>query len=157
LQELFDCDAEAGILTWKMPGQGRKVGHQAGTQRPDKYWIVSIDNNRYAVHRIIYSMHHQVEPVGCVDHMNGDPSDNRIDNLRLVTYRQNNSNRKHHRAGKLVGASRLKNGRWQSRIWVEGKPIQIGTFATEQEAHDAYKNACEIVRQIESTPSQETQ
>jgi len=81
-----------------------------------------------------------------IDHINGNKIDNRIENLRLVTARQNQQNQKKHREGQLVGCYFDKsNGKYQARIKISGKTIYLGRYKTEQEAHKAYKIACKHI------------
>lgn len=82
-----------------------------------------------------------------IDHINGNKIDNRIENLRLVTNRVNGQNRKEHRNGKLQGCYYRKLiKKYVGQIKVSGKKIHIGHFATEQEAHEAYKIACKHIK-----------
>jgi len=81
-----------------------------------------------------------------IDHINGNKIDNRIENLRLVTNRQNQQNRKKHRAGRLTGTWYDKrNHNWKSQIKINKTHITIGNYKTEQEAHEAYKIACKYI------------
>lgn len=76
-----------------------------------------------------------------VDHIDGDITNNSIDNLRWCTKRENQQNLKLHRNGKLCGTRMFEtqNGvRWASNIEIKGKSIYIGAFDTELEAHQAY-------------------
>ena len=80
---------------------------------------------------------------GYIDHINGIKTDNRLDNLRVVTPRQNLQNTKRHRKGGLVGASLCKNTErstrsWRASIYLDGKQTHLGMFETELEAHNAY-------------------
>ena len=87
-----------------------------------------------------------------IDHINGDRIDNRIENLRLVTRRENQQNQKIHRAGRLAGTYYNKiyhNDKiyhyWLSQIKIDSKQIHVGYYKTEQEAHEAYKIACKYI------------
>lgn len=76
-----------------------------------------------------------------IDHIDGNVLNNTPNNLRLVSNRQNQQNHKKHRDGKLPGATyRKKSNRWCSRAVVSGKIVNLGCFATELEAHQAYLN-----------------
>jgi hypothetical protein len=69
-----------------------------------------------------------------VDHINHDPLDNRKCNLRIVTIKQNNWNRK-----SVKGYSWSKQAnKWWAKIIVNNKLIHIGYYNTEEEAHNAY-------------------
>lgn len=91
-------------------------------------------------HRIIYILTQGEIPLGMqIDHINGNRIDNRIENLRLVTNRQNGQNKQHHRNGRLAGCTynKLKK-RWSARIRFKGVKLSLGTYETEPEAHQAY-------------------
>ncbi len=81
-----------------------------------------------------------------IDHTNGDKLDNLLENLRLVTRRQNAHNRKERREGKTtskfvgVSWSNIAN-KWQAQIQVNGKQYHIGLFTNEEEASEAYQRA----------------
>jgi len=77
-----------------------------------------------------------------VNHINFIRNDNRVENLEIVTSREN-TNLKHIKSSsKYVGVNynpRLK--KWRSRIIIDKKPIYLGTFDTELEASEYYENA----------------
>ncbi len=74
-----------------------------------------------------------------VDHINGDARDNRRENLRLSSPRQNSWN-KRPKAGKFKGVF-ARRKRFVARIKVGSKIINLGGFATAHEAADAYDAA----------------
>lgn len=83
-----------------------------------------------------------------VDHVNGNKLDNRLENLRYCTVRENLSfdNRKYkkHLASKYVGVSIATGSRkrkWRSRIEINGKTKVLGYFEFEKDASEAYQNA----------------
>jgi hypothetical protein len=82
-----------------------------------------------------------------VDHIDGNGLNNRRENLRIVTHRQNHQNKKCHRAGgkkssRFLGVRLHKaSGLWQTRIWINGKELSLGYFHDEQKAGDAYQKA----------------
>ena len=80
-----------------------------------------------------------------IDHINGNPHDNRIDNLRLATSAQNNQNaRKMRRKNNkpmhslYKGISRCSPNRWRSDVRSQGKHHDLGVFLSETEAALAY-------------------
>lgn len=77
-----------------------------------------------------------------VDHINGQPSDNRLCNLRLVTLEQNAKNRRINRNSALgtKGVS-LRKGYYIARIQVNKKRIGLGYFKSQAEAVAAYRGA----------------
>ena len=83
-----------------------------------------------------------------IDHLNGDKLDNRIENLRLGTSRENSQNRASHRGGKLVGCYfRRDYSKWQALITINDKQINLGLYKTEPEAHQVYLTALELIGQ----------
>ena len=79
-----------------------------------------------------------------VDHINNNPLDNRIENLQLISQRQNAEkaylNKK--TSSKYTGVSWHKQyNKWISRIRIDGKLKHLGYFTDEYEAHVAYRNA----------------
>lgn len=114
-----------------------KVNHNRG------YCKVHADTRHVLYHVIVWVLVNGDIPDGlCIDHINGDKIDNRIENLRLVSNRKNLQNQKEHRKGKLVGASLdRKTGKW--RCFVRdpdtGSQLYLGSFITESEAHNTYK------------------
>lgn len=117
-------------------------------------WQWRLDNG-YAIRRETVNgkvstirMHREITncPQGqCVDHINGNRLDNRRENLRICTTRQNQQN-KHFtkRNGKssqsqFKGVSMyVKKGLWRARIKAEGKCITLGYFRDELSAARAY-------------------
>ena len=72
-----------------------------------------------------------------VDHIDNNPLNNRVDNLQLITQRENLS-----KDGKTEFTGVQKKGnKFQSKIKVNGKSIYLGVFSTPKEASLYYQNA----------------
>lgn len=75
-----------------------------------------------------------------LDHIDGNKLNNDISNLRLVTKRENDQNKKCHRNGKLPGVSYRKDQKkWRALAQIDYKTYSLGSYNTEQEAHEVYK------------------
>lgn len=95
--------------------------------------------------RILVQMHHEI--IGkkeglVVDHVNGNGLDNRRENLRLITNRQNTQNRHTERDSKYPGVGWSKyNKKWCARIRINNDRLHLGYFINEADAYRAYCDA----------------
>ena len=81
-----------------------------------------------------------------IDHINGNGLDNRRENLRIVTRRQNSQNRHDARTSKYPGVSwetRVK--KWAVRLRWNGKNQFLGHYKNEIEAATVYRVACAVL------------
>lgn len=78
-----------------------------------------------------------------IDHINSDKLDNRAENLRIVTARENCSklSEKKKKISKYIGVSKDIYSRWESYIRIKNKLYKLGIFETEDEAREAYLKA----------------
>lgn len=133
-----------GFLYWKVnPSCKIKAGALAGSFSYRGYMKVSINKRRYYVHRIVWEMHNGPIPVGYeVDHIDRNPSNNLIQNLRLVTHRVNMRNQPPKTNSGCMGVSWYKAyNKWQVRIKVDGVTLFIGYFEKLSDAINARKEA----------------
>ena len=105
-----------GELYWKVAtGSRAVVGKMAGSLNHDGYKRIKINNKLYSTHRLIFLMFNGYLPE-CVDHIDGNPSNNIIENLRQATKAQNCLN------SKLLNRNKsgIKGVSWnkQKKAWV---------------------------------------
>jgi len=91
MQELFTYDAENGRLFWKVSrGSAAKTGSVAGWLHDEGYRCLEVNLVKYKEHRVIWTMVNGPIPSGLeVNHKDENKSNNRIENLELVTPEQN--------------------------------------------------------------------
>ncbi len=99
-------------------------------------------------HRIAWALHYGVlpDPSMEIDHINGDRSDNRISNLRLVSQVDNLRNKTQYKNCKhgYPGIFKDLDGRkkpWRAGIGVNGTVIKVGSFRCKTAAIFARKAA----------------
>ncbi len=137
---------ENGSLKWKVsPARRAKRGDIVGSIQTSGYCVFMYKGKRYYSHRIIWEMLHGPIPDGVeIDHINHDRADNRIENLRLVSGKENMKNKsmqKNNISG-VTGVSWNKNRmKWQAQISVNGKIIYLGIFSDFNSAVSARKVA----------------
>jgi hypothetical protein len=113
-----------------------------------KWWLTRAGRTTYALSRArgadgrwhTITMHGLITGHPFVDHRNGDGLDNRRSNLRAATRTQNTQNSRAIRgkSSRYKGVRWHTNRKWQARIRVNGKPLHLGMFATEEDAARAY-------------------
>ncbi len=143
LRELLSYDETSGEFRWKVkPCKGRHVGDVAGNLNTNGYVQIRIKGKLYMSHRLAWLYVHGEWPKDQIDHIDGNRSNNRLNNLRSVSNRENACNQKSHREGRLFGSHYSKHDKkWRARIEINGKRISLGLFPTEQDAHEAYLKA----------------
>lgn len=96
------------------------------------------------LHRIIMD----AKPGEIVDHINGNPLDNRRRNLRVTTSSVNNQNARKRKDGvtsKYKGVSWYAPGRcWKAQIQIKGKKRHIGYYPSQEDAAAAYNSELDI-------------
>ena len=145
---LFEYSREKGELIWKSPPLRNSylIGKNAGNLNEHGYVQIRLNRKNFLVHRIIWAIEKGFESA-MIDHINGNRSDNRIENLKHSNPRLNSNNLKRHREGKLVGATWVKSyNKWWSRIRIKGKEIHLGYFETEKQANEMYMAALQVIK-----------
>lgn len=84
-----------------------------------------------------------------VSHVNRDKLDNRLENIRVVTNRENTSNNRKGTSSEYVGVGWSKScNKWQANIYVNGNRESLGYFTDEYEAHLAYEKRLKEINRI---------
>ena len=113
LNELFEY--VDGDLYRRITVQGSPAGNKVGWVNSTGYKWVNFDRKKMLMHRVVFVMFHGYEPA-LIDHIDGDKTNNKIENLREATKSQNGFNRKIHTNNR----SGCKNVCWnkQSNCWI---------------------------------------
>ncbi len=141
LRELLDYNPDTGIFTWKKGLKGTAQGGTAGYMRYDGYIKISIDGQPYLAHRLAWVYVFGSNPIKMLDHIDRNPSNNSIGNLRLATPALNNANTEIKNKYGYRGIGINRRGGWIASISIKGKVIKLGNFSTKEAAAKAYQDA----------------
>ena len=129
LKELLFYDEHTGHFTRNVTCGGQVKGSVAGRKSSAGYIDISVDNNRYKAHRLVWLYKYGVWPKDEIDHINRIKDDNRLINLREATHKLNMENmglKKSNSSG-FTGID-FHNNKWRARIQHHKKSIYIGTY-----------------------------
>lgn len=147
LQEALSYDKESGLFVWLKPTGNRvQRGASAGGIDSNGYGQIMICGKRYLAHRLAWLHANGTWPDGCIDHINGVKSDNRIINLRDVNRATNMQNIKRANVNNKTGflGVHAARNKWLSQIKNQKQVTHLGVFSTPELAHQAYLNAKRI-------------
>lgn len=140
LRELFDYDAATGTLTRRAATKGYHGGRTIGRVNDRGYLITTIEGKTYKVHRLVWLYHHGEYVL--IDHVDRKHMNNRIENLRPATQRQNTWNQGTTKDRPYKGVTFCKyTGRWRAQIQSDGTHHCLGRHDTPEQAALAYNDA----------------
>jgi len=137
LHEVFDY--KDGELFWKVDRRKTKIGSKAGRTKSNGYCEVRLDGKLHGTHRLIFMMFHGYMPT-LIDHIDGNPSNNIIDNLRPSTYSENmwNSRRSKNNTTGFKGVYLDKRtNKWIAKCYKYNKCYHIGSYKNIHDAANA--------------------
>ena len=160
LRQLLRYDPQTGTMYWRRRPVGmfpclrsanswnaRYAGKETGQSVcSEGYQQVSIFATKYRAHRVVWAMVTGAWPEDEIDHINRDPSDNRMENLRDVQGIANLRNKgfyANNRSGFKGVTWHKSSKKWMAQIKFEGRNLHLGLFKDPEEAGGAYRAAAE--------------
>ena len=141
LERLIYTPEDGKVLWAKHPRWPSYTGKEAGNLMQNGYRKLKFCGKQYLVHRVAWLLHTGSWPVGDIDHIDGNPANNKLENLRDVSHSTNLQNRKSatskNKTG-FLGVVKRRN-KYAAHIHKNGKQIYLGLFQTAELAHQAYK------------------
>ena len=115
------------------------------------YLVTSMNGKTKKVHNIIWEMFNGPIPTGhTIDHIDRNPLNNRIENLRLATPKQQSTNKG--KSTKKILSSQYKgvtwnkkSNKWQAQLRTENRAIYLGVYDDEVFAAAAYDHLAEAL------------
>ena len=119
----------------------------------DGYYHVSLINNKIRctkkIHQLVAIAFLNHKPCGMklvIDHIDFNKQNNNINNLRILTNRENSSHREKKYTSKYTGVRwREDRKKWTSQIYINKKHIHLGFYKTEIEASNAYQEKIKLI------------
>ena len=154
-----------GYEDYQVSDMGRVKSLKRGKERILKgvldiygYLIVTLcENNKrktFKIHKLVAIEFLNHIPCGykeVVDHIDNNPLNNKVDNLQLISARENTSKDKKGGASKYTGVCWAKQkNKWKSSIYIKSKLIYLGLFINEEEAHLKYQLALENIEHFQN-------
>ena len=138
-----------GLFFWKPRQNDPKFNNRfAGKEalceiRNDGYLGGRVNGERLLAHRVVWYFETGNWPNKQIDHIDGNPKNNKFENLREASNAENSRNSKSRK-----GSSKYKGIYWRSdkslwrvQLMIDGKRKEIGHFKDEKEAARAYNLA----------------
>ena len=145
MNQYLSYDPETGQFTWIKTTlrSNAKVGDIAGKVNNEGYISIQFKCKSYASHRLAWLFTYGKWPINQIDHIDVNPTNNKINNLRDVTDQENKFNRKKVNSfSGYMGVYKTRNKNiWRAAIKLNYKFINLGTYATPELASEAYQAA----------------
>jgi len=150
IKKHLSYEPNTGKVFWKISPNNRiKEGQEVACKDGQRGQItVTFEgkSKNYRLHRVAWLLHYGSWPKGCLDHVNNNPSDNRIENLRECSHSDNMKNQKVRRdsstgyKGVCYRPSK-SGGFYTAQIYYNNKLRYIGSYKTAEQAASAYDEA----------------
>lgn len=148
LKELLEYNPYTGVFAWKVrKGRilaGTKAGYIKHCYAGKSYHIISINGTKCLSHILAWIFVHGEKPEEEIDHKDGNGTNNRINNLRIVSHQDNQRNRRlqiNNSSGYNGVSFHKSSKKWEAQIKINGKSKYLGCFYSLIDAIAARKAA----------------
>jgi len=139
---------ESGGLERLLKRNGVWISVENKANRGDGYCTVRYRGSHILYHRIVYILVNGdiLDSTLVIDHLDGNPLNNAIENLRLCKHRDNLLNQSRQRTTGVRGCYFHKKAKkWQARIRIGSKQVSLGYYKTAELAMAAYLKAYSLI------------
>lgn len=137
IHDFFEANFETGQVYWKARrGTKIRAGDEAGCIDSLGRWKLCCQGFTFRRYQVIWCLKHGAFPENQIDHINRNPLDDRLSNLRLVTNEVNSWNKglNSNNTSGAKGVYLNSRGKYIANIHIKGKTKYLGTFSTLEEA-----------------------
>lgn len=118
----------------------------------NKKYLVNLCKNGkrkvFEIHLLVAYSFLNHKPCGhniVVDHIDNNPLNNKLNNLQLISQRENATKDKNPKSGKTGVSFHTKYNKFVSRIKIKQKQIFLGCYLSKEEASEMYQKAVKNV------------
>jgi hypothetical protein len=135
IRDLIQYNPDTGSFKWIMPVGNRHVGSPAGSYNKRGYLKINVHGVTYQATHLAWFLTYGEWPQGIIDHIDRNPSNNKLSNLRDIPHRLNTLNRRgNSKTGLPKGVYKNRHGSYNVMVWLLGRLKYIGRFKTLEEA-----------------------
>ena len=148
-------DETTGVFVWRVRLGGRGLSGRVAGWISGGYRLITLAGATYKAHRLAWFYVNGSWPSKHIDHINGNPTDNRIKNLRQCTDAENAQNvalRKNNTSGFAGVSWDRRKKKWHASIKAYGKRNSLGYYQTKEAASSAYLNGKAELHKFQPTP-----
>jgi len=154
IREYLDYDLDTGVFRWKHRANAeprwntKNSGNIAGSKHNGGYTHIGVEGVKYLAHHLAWVHVTGEWPSSFIDHKNLNKTDNRFENLRLASFRENSFNisvRKNSKSGFRGVCFKKQMRGWVAQITKDKRTEYLGTFDVPEKAAAVYaKRAQEL-------------
>lgn len=130
----LEYNPSTGLLIWRVTRGKAIKGNTAGSIQKNGYLAVNFQGKKYLSHRLAWFLYYGSWPKYHIDHIDRNPLNNSIENLRDVSRSTNMLN-----TDAKGWEYDRRSGKYLARIMVEGRRKSLGSFKCPTAAHFKYK------------------
>lgn len=152
LKEVIAYNRDTGEMTWRVTTSNKSIKGSAVGSVNENRVSVRVLGNRTRLHRLAWLYEYGYLPDTDIDHIDTNPKNNAISNLRLASRKQNSENvrlpNKNNQAGFRGVFFSKKDNLFIAKITNNYKSITVGYFKTAEDASDAYIKAKRMLHEF---------
>lgn len=140
LKEVLHYSPETGEFVWKVRLSARTPAGSKACISPSRgRHRICIGGVLYFAHRLAWLYVYGEFPNATIDHIDRNPANNRINNLRVASDQENKGNMPPRSNPQPYRGVHQRINRYIAQITYKGKSLYLGSFGCPVEAHEKYK------------------